>query len=163
VRRHLAKVDSLRAGDVASLEAMAAKIPIPAGHQSLDNLILGLKIGLNQLGPDELLEALPGQKTAAFHFAVDDDALKVIDQPLRPSSREKDMAMGALEVAVEHGEYVIGLAGTNHSPRLKEAFQQLQTTMVGYTNIVQIGSRAQICNRLVHGSIEELSPTMFSL
>lgn len=72
--------------------------------------------------------------------------------------------MGALEVAVEHGEYVIGeLAGTNHSPRLKEAFQQLQTTMVGYTNIVQIGSRAKICNRLVHGSTEELSPTMFSL
>jgi len=66
VRRHLAKVDSLRAGDVASLEAMAAKIPIPAGHQSLDNLILGLKIGLNQLGPDELLEALPGQRLQRF-------------------------------------------------------------------------------------------------
>ncbi|MDQ0561459.1 hypothetical protein QO004_003253 [Rhizobium mesoamericanum] len=112
VRRHLAKVDSLRASDVASLEEMVAQVLIPVGHQGLDNIILGLKIGLNQLGPDELLDVLPGQKTAAFHFSVDDDALKAIDQPLRPSSREKDMAMAALEGAVEHGEYVIGeLAG----------------------------------------------------
>ncbi|MGW9949810.1 hypothetical protein J2W92_005161 [Rhizobium leguminosarum] len=164
VRRHLSKIDALRAADVASLEKQITDIPIPDDDRSLANLLLGLKFGLNQLGPDELLESLPGQKTAAFQFRFDGDVLKVVDQPLHPSSREKDIAMAALEGAVEHGEYVIGdLAATNASPRLKEAFRQLQTTMAGYKNIVQVGARAQICNRLVHGDVDELSPTMFSL
>ncbi|MBB3743765.1 hypothetical protein FHX10_003264 [Rhizobium sp. BK591] len=164
VRRYLSKVDSLRAADVAALEKQIRNIPIPDDQPNLANLVLGLKFGLNQLGPDELLESLPGQKTAAFQFRLDEDVLKVIDQPLRPSSREKEMAMAALEAAVEHGHYVISdLAATNSSPRLKEAFRQLQVTIAGYKNVVQVGVRAQICRRLVHGDIEELSPTLFSL
>ncbi len=164
VRRYLSKVDSLGHSDINALETKVNQLTGTGHDLGLLNQIAGLKIGLNQLGPDEILDALPGQKTAAFQFIIDDDIIRVVDQPLRPSSREKDMAMAALEGAIEHGAYVASeLAATNLSPRVKEAFQQLQTTMGGYKNIVQVGSRAQICNRLVHGNTEELSSTVFSL
>ncbi|TAV48759.1 hypothetical protein ELI30_10815 [Rhizobium leguminosarum] len=85
IRRHFSKVDSLRAADVVSLEKQIANIPIPDDQRNLANLLLGLKFGLNQLGPNELLESLPGQKTAAFQFRFDDDVLKVVDQPVMGS------------------------------------------------------------------------------
>ncbi|MDR6666392.1 hypothetical protein [Rhizobium sp. 1399] len=165
VQRLLSKIDSLRASDIAALEVTLSAIPInDLDRSSLNNLLLGLKIGLNQLGPDEVLDATPGQKPAAFQFGFDGDVLKVVDQPLRAYGREADIVMAALEAAVEHGEYVNkDLAATNASPRLKDAFDRLQATLISHKNIVQIGARAQICNRLVDGDLEELSPTLFAL
>lgn len=164
VRRHLSKVDSLRKADIDSLEQQIRRLQIPDESLGLSNLVVGMKIGLDQLGPEDVLEATPGQKLAAFAFGFEGDVLKVVDQPLRAHERETDIAMAALEAAVEHGEYVNrDLAATNASPRLKEAFERLHATMVSHKNIVQIGTRAQICNRLVHGDIDELSPTLFSL
>ncbi|NEJ73756.1 hypothetical protein GR197_24985 [Rhizobium phaseoli] len=164
VRRHLSKVDSIRIADVDALEQRIRNLQISDDSLGLPNLILGMKIGLNQLGPEDLLEATPGQKLAAFSFEFEDGTLRVVDQPLRPGLRERDIALAALEAALEQGEYVNqDLAATNASPRLKEAFERLQATMRSHTNIVQIGARAQICNRLVHGDIDELSTTLFSL
>ncbi len=165
VQRLLGKVDTLRASDITALEVTLSAIPVnDLDRSSLNNLLLGLKIGLNQLGPDDVLEVTPGQKTAAFTFGLEADAIKVVDQPVRAYGREADIAMAALEAAVEHGEYVNeDLFATNASPRLKDAFHRLQATMLSHSNIVQIGARAQICNRLVHGDLEEMSPTLFGL
>ncbi|MGO7605170.1 hypothetical protein ACC718_17955 [Rhizobium ruizarguesonis] len=186
VRRQLSKVDTLKGSDVSIIEqkmeflrsvasnrfsAFGSNTPITEPLRAimddsigLANLVAGIRIGLNQLGPDDVLETLPGQKTAAFQFDFEGDNLRVVDQPLRPSFRERDMALAALEAAVDNGEYVNqDLAATNASPRLKETFERLQATMVSHKNIVQIGARAQICNRIVHGNIEELSPTLFGL
>lgn len=162
VRRYLSKVDSLRKVDIDSLNERVLRLPI--NDLGLGNLILGMKIGLNQLGPEDILEATPGQKLAAFSFGFDGDDLRIVDQPLRAHERDAEIAFAALEGALEHGEYVNqDLAATNASPRLKEAFERLQATMISHKNIVQIGSRAQICNRLVNGEIDELSPPLFGL
>lgn len=165
VQRLLGKVDSLQTTDIAGLEIALSAVPISElDRSSLNNLLLGLRIGLNQLGPNEVLDVTPGQKLAAFTFGFEGDTIKAVDQPVRTYGREADIAVSALEAAVEHGEYVNqDLVATNASPRLKEAFQRLQLTMLSHNNIVQIGARAQICNRLVHGDLEELSPTLFGL
>lgn len=146
IRRHLSKADSLRAAHVASLEKQIAKIPIPDDRWNLANLLLGLKIGLNQMGPDELLESLPGQKPAAFQFGFDDDRIVVVDQPLRTLDREKDIAATALEAATEKGVYVgEQLALSNCSPRLRDAFRALQDKREARANIIQVGMYNQTC------------------
>ncbi|UXR90946.1 hypothetical protein [Agrobacterium tumefaciens] len=130
----------------------------------LSRLTSGMKIGLNQITPDNLLEMTPGQKTAAFQFDYQNDALVVIDQPLRSSERERDFAEAAIESAVEHGAYVLAdLEGTNVSPRLRAAFTSLQATLEAHKNIVQIGQKAQICGRMVNSEIDELSSTLAAL
>lgn len=74
------------------------------------------------------------------------------------------MAMASLEAAIEQGAYVTrDLAASNVSPRLKDAFARLQDMMGYYSNIVQIGARTQICDRMVRAEAEELSPTLFGL
>lgn len=187
VRRFLSKIDSIRIGDVESLERHVAHLRDAAGdrlqafgHEApisqplrsifqdgigLLNISAGLKIGLNQLGPDDLLDLVPGQKTAAFQFGFDDgDLLVVVDQPFRPNQRENDMALAALETVIDHGDYVSSeLANTNVSPRLKDAFSKLQDTLLSHKNIVQVGARTQICNRLVNADAEELSSSLFNL
>lgn len=164
VRRYLSKVDSLRTADIIALDQLIRVIQIPDEDHGLANLILGMKIGLNQLGPEDVLEATPGQKLAAFTFGFEGDVLKVIDQPILAHVRETEIASAALEAAIEQGEYVNeDLAATNASPRLKDAFVRLQATMASHKNIVQVGARAQICNRLLQGDIDELSPTLFGL
>ncbi len=130
----------------------------------LSRLTTGMKIGLNQITPDNLLEMTPGQKTAAFQFDYQNESLVVIDQPLRSSERERDFAEAAIESAVEHGAYVLtDLEGTNVSPRLRAAFASLQATLVAHKNIVQIGQKAQLCGRMVDSEIDELSPNLAAL
>ncbi|GAC1040865.1 hypothetical protein [Rhizobium sp. No.120] len=186
VRRLLSKVDSLRVDGVAKLETQIEELREVArrtmsGHLrddrlitvmraiALDNLGLlnlsaGLKIGLNQIGPKDVLEATPGQKTAAFKFAFEKEVLAVVDQPIKPHEREKDIAFAALETAFEHGEYVNrDLAGTNASPRLRDAFLRLQSSLASNRNIVQVGANAQICNRLVNADVGEMSSALFGL
>lgn len=185
LRRYQSKVDTLRLSDIEGLEKRvdvlqraAAKalakvgtstpysnaLSILAEANVLTNFTNGLRIGLIQLEPDEIIDALPGQKPAAFKFAFDGNVLKVIDQPLQPSEREREMAMAALEAAVDDGVHVIfDLSATNASPRLKDAFSRLQETMGSYKNIVQVGARAQICSRLVHANSDELSSTLVGL
>lgn len=183
VRRFLSKVESMREPDLLNLERMVDDLREAAGRDMAHNspardplaavfhdefalraLTAGLRIGINQIGPDEVLEAVPGQKTAAFQFGFSGDVLVVVDQSLRPNDREKEMALAALEAAIEHGEYVNeDIATTNVSPRLKDAFLRLQGTMATYKNIVQVGARAQICNRLVQSEADELSPSLFGL
>ncbi len=127
-------------------------------------LTSGLKIGLNQITPDNPLEMTPGQKTAAFQFEYQNDALVVIDQPLRSSERERGFAEAAIESALEHGVYVLAdLEGTNVSPRLRAAFASLQATLETHKNIVQIGQKAQICGRMVNSEIDELSSSLAAL
>lgn len=183
VRRFLSKVESIREPDLLNLERMIDELREVAGRGMVHNspardplaaifhdeyglkvLTAGMRIGINQIGPDDVLEAVPGQKTAAFQFSFSGDVLVVVDQSLRPNDREKEMALAALEAAIEHGEYVNeDIATTNVSPRLKEAFHRLQSTMASYKNIVQVGARAQICNRLVQSEADELSPSLFGL
>lgn len=106
----------------------------------LSRLTSGLKIGLNQITPDNPLEMTPGQKTAAFQYAYEDDVLVVIDQPLRANDRDREIAESAINSAVVHGVYVLeDLEGTNVSPRLRNAFTALQAALESHANVVQIG------------------------
>ncbi|KAB1086372.1 hypothetical protein F4V91_07975 [Neorhizobium galegae] len=171
VRRQLPKVDALREADVAGLERLIrglqdftiASPPLSKSPQRFDvsgfsNLVNGLRIGLSQLSPVEMLEAVPGQKTASFAFGFRNDMLTVIDQPLLLHPGEEDLARAALENAIEQGVYLNEDVGnSNASPRLKEGFARLQSALESRANIVQIGSRAQICNRLVNAELDELS------
>ncbi|GLR49211.1 hypothetical protein KYK30_11235 [Shinella yambaruensis] len=184
LRRHQNKIDSLRLQDVGALErdvdqlrkrladrlkttiASNVRTILKSIHDDtpLQHFTGGLRIGLNLLEPDELIEKVPGQKLAAFQFGFSDDKIQVVDQPLRPSEEEKAIAMASLEAAIEQGEYVtLDLAASNVSPRLKDAFARLQDMMGSYSNIVQIGARTQICDRMVRAEAEELSPTLFGL
>ncbi|CAN7266270.1 hypothetical protein [Rhizobium sp. LjRoot258] len=126
VRRCLSKVDSLRPADIKALEQQIELLQISDDRFSLANLIAGLKIGLNQMEPEDVLETLPGQKPAAFQFGFDGDRIIVVDQPLRVRDRDKDIAAAALEAATEKGVYVgEHLALSNCSPRLRDAFRAL--------------------------------------
>jgi hypothetical protein len=130
----------------------------------LNNLFLGMKIGLSQLGPDEILESLPGQKPAAFQFGFENEQVVVVDQPLRSTAREREIASSALEAAIEKGAYVgEQLSQSNSSPRLKDAFKALQDKLEARANIIQIGMFNQTCGRVLGGDVEELSPTLFEL
>ncbi|KAA9386926.1 hypothetical protein [Neorhizobium galegae] len=182
-RRQTSKIDTLKSADVDQLEAMvgdlreAASRALPSSHSvvhpvksiltdevGLTNLISGLRIGLTLLGPDDVLEVVPGQKTAAFQFGFTDDVLTVVDQPLRPHQREEVVALAALEAAIEQGDYVNqDLEQTNVSPRLRDGFLRLQAALASRRNIVLAGARAQICVRLVNGESDELSPSLTAL
>lgn len=130
----------------------------------LSNLAAGMKIGLGQMRPEDMLDMVPGQKPAAYHFNFNGDILTVADQPLTARSAERDIALSAIETAIEQGEYINGdLAGTNVSPRLKDAFVALQSALQAHKNIVQVGMRNQLCNRMLHAEAEELSPPLFSM
>ncbi|MDH6294710.1 hypothetical protein [Agrobacterium fabrum] len=130
----------------------------------LFRLTSGLKIGLNQVTPDDLLESTPGQKTAAFQYAYQDDVLVVIDQPLRANDRDREIADAAIRSAVDHGAYVLAdLEGTNVSPRLRNAFSALQRTLESHANVVQIGQMAQVCGRAVNSDVDELSSSLVAL
>lgn len=97
-RRQVSKLDKLKSADVDRLEAMtgdlreAASRALPSSSTVVDpvrlilmdeigltNLINGLRIGLTLLGPEDVLDAVPGQKTAAFTFGFEDDVLTVVD------------------------------------------------------------------------------------
>ncbi|NTF55033.1 hypothetical protein G6K93_34300 [Agrobacterium rhizogenes] len=161
VRRCRAKLDKVNIADISGLEKLVANLPYEGDPLRFNNLIAGLKIGLNQMGPDDILDATPGQKLAAFQFGYEGEVLKVVDQPIKPYEREKDIAMAALEAAIQNGIYVNeDLQATNVSPRVRDAFARLQTTMSSYTNIVQIGAGAQICSRYVQMEAEELSSSI---
>ncbi|MGQ3214113.1 MAG: hypothetical protein ACT6U0_17400 [Shinella sp.] len=185
LRRYQSKIDVLQLHDVESLERVVGilredliegmRTTRPAApiwkalrtiydDTTLQQFTGGLRIGLIQLEPDELIERVPGQKTAAFKFEFIENELTVIDQPLRLEENEQAIALAAFEAAVEQGEIVRNDLGvTNASPRLKEAFDRLQSTMASYKNIVQVGARAQMCSRLVQAEAEELSPNLFGL
>ncbi len=172
VRRHLSKPDALRLDDVQNLEqridslrdagnsdslGFAPASPaarelsaIFADNGNLKNLTAGMRIGLVQLTPEDVLEATPGQKTAAYQFGFSNGTLTLVDQPLRPLAEEAGIAMAALATAIEHGQYVNeDLVMSNASPRLRSAFTRLHDTMLAYANIVQVGSCAQLCHRQV--------------
>lgn len=185
LRRHQSKIDTLSLVDVGSFERNvdslrrhvqarlgASGSSAPASEllksiyesTTLQHFTGGLRIGLIQIAPDDLIERVPGQKLAAYQFGFSDDKLHVIDQPLRPSDREKAIAMAALDAAIDQGAYVAqDLVTSNVSPRLKDAFTRLQETMESYKNIVQIGARTQLCDRMVRAESEELSPALFAL
>lgn len=186
IRRSISKVDSLQASDVITLEHQiqalreTASNPISGiqvGHPlyeslrnvfqdniGLLNLTAGIKIGLNQLGPEDVLAATPGQKTAAFRFGLKNGLFGTEDQPLLPGQSERDIAMAAIETAIDHGQYVNEeLAETNVSPRLRQAFIELQTTLASHKNIVQVGSRAQLCSRIAVAHADELSSSLSGL
>lgn len=186
IRRLLSKPDAINFDEVQALDLQIGQLADAAARTrstlltshplhrvlgdivhngaGLSRLTSGMKIGLNQITPDNLLEMTPGQKTAAFQFDYQNDALMVIDQPLRSSERERDFAEAAIESAVEHGAYVLAdLEGTNVSPRLRAAFASLQATLEAHKNIVQIGQKAQICGRMVNSEIDELSSTLAAL
>lgn len=186
IRRLSSKPDAINFDEVQALDlqidqlaeaAARTRLTLPTSHplhrilgeivhnsEGLSRLTSGMKIGLNQVTPDNLLEMTPGQKTAAFKFDFKNDAVVVIDQPLRSSERERDFAEAAIDSAVEHGAYVLAdLEGTNVSPRLRAAFTSLQATLEAHKNIVQIGQKAQICGRMVNSEIDELSSTLAAL
>lgn len=131
------------------------------GLRSLGNLLLGVRIGLGQLGPDEVLEATPGQKTAAYQFSYNDSLVEVINQPLRSNEFERDIALAAIAGAAEDGAYVSqDLDGTNASPRLRQAFLALQNSLEEKKNIVQIGQRVNVCSRRLQAEVDELSSSL---
>ncbi|MRG64603.1 hypothetical protein GH789_04800 [Rhizobium pusense] len=186
IRRLSSKPDAITFDEVQALElqidqladsAARTRSSLPTSHPlhrvlgdivhngtGLSRLTLGMKIGLSQVTPDNLLEMTPGQKTAAFQFDYQNESLVVIDQPLRSSERERDFAEAAIESAVEHGAYVLAdLEGTNVSPRLRAAFASLQATLEAHKNIVQIGQKAQLCGRMVSSEIDELSSNLAAL
>jgi hypothetical protein len=185
VRRQLGKIDTLRTADVERLEGLIGTLQNLAegryeqengshvsGHvrvllhdfAGIANLTAGLRIGLNQLGPDEVLDTVPGQKPAAFQFGFEGDRVVVVDQPLRTREREKDIAAAALDTAMEKGAYVNDqLSLSNCSPRLRDAFTTLQEKLETRANIIQIGMYNQTCGRVLGGDAEELSPTLFEL
>ena len=164
VRRCRTKLDKLNPANVAELKALVGKITSSTNPLGLSNLISGLEIGLNQLSPDDLLEATPGQKLAAFQFGFDGDALTVIDQPIMPYENERNIAMASLEAAIQNGVHVNDdLLATNISPKVKEAFSRLQATMLSHSNIVQVGANAQICSRYVQLEVEEFSSSVAAM
>lgn len=184
VRRQVAQIDTLDREKVVALERQIDEIRDSASLASYDrsspqfaefeslvtdkigllNLTAGLKIGLNQVEPDDVLELVPGQKTAAFQFEFKDDVLVVVDQLPRTTSREALVAESALAAAIEHASQVaVDLDRSNCSPRLKEAFASLRRTLESHMNIVQVGQYAHVCNKLVQSEIEELSDTQFAL
>jgi hypothetical protein len=163
------QIDEIR--DAASLANYERSSPLFGLFESLFtdrigllNLTAGLKIGLNQLGPDEVLELVPGQKTAAFQFEFRDDSLVTVDQLPRTTARETAIADSALEAAIEHASEVsVDLDRSNCSPRLKEAFARLRQTLETHKNIVQVGQCAHVCNRLIQSEMDEISDTQFAL
>lgn len=186
VRRQLSKVDALKRADVSLIEqrvgllrkvatnrlhAYGKSTPISEPLRAimddslgLTNLIAGIRIGLNQLGPEDVLESLPGQKPAAFQFGFEGDRFVVVDQPLRTRERDKDIAAAALDAATEKGAYVSEqLAQSNCSPRLRDAFRTLQDKLEARANIIQVGMYNQTCGRILRGDVDELSPTLFEL
>ncbi|ACI54761.1 hypothetical protein Rleg2_1469 [Rhizobium leguminosarum bv. trifolii WSM2304] len=165
VQRILGKVDTLQTQDIAALELMLSVIPFhDHDRASLRNLLLGMRIGLNRLDPEDVLEAVPGQKPAAFQFGFEGERVVVVDQPLRTRERDRDIAAAALDAATEKGVYVGDqLAQSNCSPRLRDAFKSLQDKLEARANIVQVGMYNQTCGRVLRGDVEELSPTLFEL
>lgn len=180
LRRHLSKPDALRIASVIDLEAQiealrsAARKDLSDVHpseplarllhniaedeSSLRNLTSGMRIGLNQLQPDDVLEAMPAQKTAAFKFQFLDGRLTVVDEPLTPRASEASIAEAALEAAVDQGQFVSDdLASSNTSPRLKEAFSRLLQAMIDRKGVVQIGMRATACSKMIAAASDELS------
>lgn len=127
----------------------------------LGNLILGIRIGLGQLSPEEVFEATPGQKTAAYQFSYSNHIVEVASQPLRTKDFERDIALTALDGAAEDGVHVSeDLAGTNVSPRLRQAFAALQESLEAKENIIQIGQRVSVCSRRVQAEMDELSASL---
>lgn len=184
IRRQVAQIDTLdrekvvalerqinEIRDAASLAAYDRSSPQFASFESLVtdrigllNITAGLKIGLNQLEPDDVLELIPGQKTAAFQFGFRDDILVAVDQLPRTTASEALIAESALAAAIEHAsEVAADLDRSNCSPRLKGAFGSLRRTLETHKNIVQVGQYAHVCNKLVQAEIEELSDTQFAL
>ncbi|MEH7904152.1 hypothetical protein V7794_23510 [Rhizobium laguerreae] len=160
VQRLLSKVDTLRTSDIAALELTLSVIPInDLDRSSLSNLLLGMKIGLNLLGPEDVLDAVPGQKPAAFQFGFEGSRLVVVDQPLRTRERDKDIAEAAMEAATERGVYVgEQLAQSNCSPRLRESFKSLQDKLEARANIIQVGMYNQTCGRVLRGMSRNFRP-----
>lgn len=184
IRRQVAQIDTLDREKVVALERQVEEIRDAASLAAYDrsslqfssfqslvtdkvgllNITAGLKIGLNQLEPDDVLELVPGQKTAAFQFEFREDVLVAVDQLPRTTAREALIAEAALAAAIDHAsEVAVDLDRSNCSPRLKDAFARLRRTMETHKNIVQVGQYAHVCNKLLQSELVELSDTQFAL
>lgn len=151
VRRCRTKLDKLNPANVAELKALVGKITSSTNPLGLSNLISGLEIGLNQLSPDDLLEATPGQKLAAFQFGFDGDALTVIDQPIMPYENERNIAMASREAAIQNGVHVNDdLLATNILQRSKRRFpdykQQCYRIRTSYRSVQTLRFAADMCS-----------------
>ncbi|TWF46407.1 hypothetical protein [Neorhizobium alkalisoli] len=186
LRRHLSKPDALRISAVNDIEHQIDRLRSAASSDlenihpsstlavllrdltdeqaSLNNLTAGMRIGLNQLEPEDVLETLPGQKSAAFKFVFEDGVFKVVDDALRPHDSEARIAEAALEAAIDQAHFVDGdLAASNTSPRLREAFTRLLQAMVDRKGVVLIGMRASTCSRMIAAASDELSASQAGL
>ncbi|RFB94486.1 hypothetical protein B5K08_09895 [Rhizobium leguminosarum bv. trifolii] len=129
----------------------------------LRNLSQGMLIGL-QLTADGLHDLLPAQKPAAFRFAFDNDNDRVVvaNEPFRPTAKEAEVALAALdEIIVQATEAVEDLNQSNAAPRLKAAFSRLKERLSSYRNIVQVGQCNQAASRMLKAYVEELSAPQF--
>lgn len=128
------------------------------------NRVLALAIGVNQLGPEDLADIVPGQKLAAYKFDFSGNVVEVVDQPFSVNDRDASIASAALELALEQGTRVSAdLAKTNTSPRLKAAFDTLQHKLASGRNVIQIGMCCKTCSRLLLAEAGELSPSLFEM
>jgi hypothetical protein len=128
---------------------------------SIQNMLNGVQYGLNRMTADQLRDAIPTQKVAAYQFAFDGDKLVVAPQPAQAADPDYAIAAAALRSLVEQGERVAReLSQSNCPPRLIEAFAALQAKLESHENVVEIGMLNRSCMSLASASADELASTL---
>lgn len=128
---------------------------------SIGNLLRGVQIGLKQLTADQIRDAIPKQKVAAYRFAFDGDKLVVAPQRIEATDPDYAIAAASLRALVEQGERVARqLRQSNCPPRLIEAFVALQTKLESHQNVVEVGLLNRSCMSLANASADELATTL---
>lgn len=131
---------------------------------SIENLINGARYGLKHLTADQIRDAIPEQKVAAYQFSFRDEKLVVLPQQADAADPDHAIAAASLSVLVEQGERLTReLTQSNCHPRLIEAFTALQNKLGRHENVVQIGMLNTSCASLVNASADELATTLLEL
>lgn len=128
---------------------------------SIENMLNGVQYGLKRMSAEQLRDAIPKQKVAAYQFGFEGDKLVVVPQPADASGPDHAIATASLRALVEQGERVAReLRQSNCPPRLIEAFMALQDKLEDHQNVVEVGLLNKSCMSLANASAEELASTL---
>lgn len=128
---------------------------------SIENMLKGVQIGLKRMSIDDIRDAIPKQKVAAYQFAFRGDNLIVANQNSDASNPDHAIAAASLRALIEEGERVVReLARSNCPPRLIEAFAALQAKLKSHDSVVEIGMLNKSCLSLVNACADELASTL---
>jgi hypothetical protein len=128
---------------------------------SIENMLNGVQIGLNRLSAEQIRDAIPKQKVAAYQFSFRGDTLVVETQAGGSENPDEAIAAASLRVLIEQGARVARELGqSNCPPRLIEVFAALQGKLESHNNVVEIGMLNRSCVSLVDASADELASTL---